>query len=192
MLLTVEQVFSLVPLDTLKTIFNDIMALLPGNSLDSKALELPAAIIDQWIASCHGVINLQSITVVPKLFIYRFFFTVPDVACVLKLLDRLPHRPEIEVLHLPKIKGLCSSCDSTVCVLTVLDKALPALPKLGVLGLYHMILTVVNMHQVVQNSGLHQASVFTVLRLANRLNDLELPVCGCLSEHNRSRRAVRS
>lgn len=69
-------VFGLMHPDTLSTIFDSLLTLLPCDILEAQVLKLPDAVVDQWTHCCSGVINLQSITVL-------------DVTCLLKLIDRL-------------------------------------------------------------------------------------------------------
>lgn len=148
------QVFDLVPSVTLQTILDDLMALLPGDSLHSKVSNLPVAIIDQWIESCSGFLNMRSAA-------------VPDVGCVLKLIERLPHHPEVEVLHIPKTEGGNLSTEDTVRVLAALDLVLPAMPKLRVLGLSNLLLTTQNINEVV--------SILSIVRF--RLQGVALTIC---------------
>lgn len=153
-----HQVLGLLPADPLQTIFDDLMSMLPRDTLDSKVLKLPDACVDQWIDSWHGVLNLQSTT-------------VPDVSLVLKLINRLPHHPELEVLHLPEVTEGDLSAQDIEQVLEALNLVLPALPKLRVLGLSSLQLRMKNMPEV--------ASILSIVR--DRLQGVAITIGSKLS-----------
>lgn len=126
------QVFDLLPTDTLRAIISELKngGYCDVNELKCNVLRLTAAILDQWVGSCKRVVDLRTAT-------------VPDVACVLKLINRLPHHPEIEVLHLPlTLDSSFWLVEDIERVLDALDVVLPAPPKLRVLGLYGLKLTI--------------------------------------------------
>lgn len=136
------QAFGMLPQDSVKDILDYIKALLLRSTLRSKVLKLTAPIIDQWLDSCPGAITLQSTY-------------VPDVACVLQLIDRLPHHPDVQVLHLPRVDGDMDSADIAR-ILQALHMVLPAMPKLRVLGLSSLTLEPNHMPEV--------ASILSVVR----------------------------
>jgi hypothetical protein len=117
----IMQALEMLPTDALRLILDNLMCFWRQSKVIPNLLKLPESFLDVWLQG-QDVVDMM----------HAEF----PVASLQRLIQKLPHHPDISVLHLPAKVMETAGVSETLDLLTAVFDALNALPKLTHLGIH--------------------------------------------------------